>query len=77
MFVVGPEFFLVLAQLGTEGNILTKFQKHPTSGLGGDAITRYVYRRTVGRTDGQTFPDRKKSSCGLRPEELMISKKGP
>ena len=27
MFVDGPEFFLVLAQLGTEGNILTKFKK--------------------------------------------------
>ena len=54
MFVDGPEFFLVLAQLGTEGNILTKFQKNPTSGPGGDAITRYVYRRTVGRTDGLT-----------------------
>ena len=49
-FVDGPEFFLVHAQLDTEGNILTKFQKNPTSGLGGDAITRNVYRRTVGRT---------------------------
>ena len=27
MFVDGPEFFLVLAQLDTEGNILTKLQK--------------------------------------------------
>ena len=27
MFVDGPEFFLILAQLGTEGNILTKFKK--------------------------------------------------
>ena len=27
MFVDGPEFFLVLAQLDTEGNILTEFQK--------------------------------------------------
>ena len=26
MFVDGPEFFLVLAQLGTEGNIPTKFK---------------------------------------------------
>ena len=49
MFVDGPEFFLVLAQLDTEGNILTKLQTNPTSGLGGDAITRNVYRRTVGR----------------------------
>ena len=53
MFVDGPEFFLVLAQLGTEGNILTEFQKHPASGFGGDAITRNVYKRTVGRTDGR------------------------
>ena len=68
MFVDGPEFFLILAQLDTEGNILTKFKNSPTSGLG-DAIIRNVYRRTVGRTDGQ---DCKK----LRPEELIISKKG-
>ena len=27
MFVDGPEFFLVLAQLDIEGNILTKFKK--------------------------------------------------
>ena len=27
MFVDGPEFFLVLAQQDTEGNILTKFKK--------------------------------------------------
>ena len=47
------EFILVLAQLGTEWNILTKFKKNPTSGLGGDAITRNVYRRTVGRPDGR------------------------
>ena len=26
MFVDAPEFFLVLAQLDTEGNILTKFK---------------------------------------------------
>ena len=50
MFVDGPEFFLVLAQQDTEGNILTKFKKK-TSGIGGDAITKNVYRRTVGRTD--------------------------
>ena len=53
MFVDGPEFFLVLAQLDTEGNILTKFKNDPTSGLGGDAITRNVYRRTIGRTEGR------------------------
>ena len=28
MFVDGPEFFFILAQLGTEGNILTKFKKN-------------------------------------------------
>ena len=28
MFVDGPEFFLVLAQLDTEGNILTKLKKN-------------------------------------------------
>ena len=28
-----------------------------------------------GRTNAGEFPDRKKSSSGLRPEELMISKK--
>ena len=51
MFVDGPEFFMVLAQLDTEENILTMFQKHPTSGIGGDAITRNVYRRKFGRTE--------------------------
>ena len=50
MFVDGPEFLLVLAQQDTEGNILTSFKRNPTSGLGGDAITNDVYRRTVGRT---------------------------
>ena len=44
MFVDGLEFFSILAQLDTEGNILTKFQKHPTS-------RRNVYRLTVGRTE--------------------------
>ena len=39
MFVDGPELFSVLAQLDIEENILTDFQKHPPSGLGGDAIT--------------------------------------
>ena len=29
MFVDGPEFFLVLAQQDTEGNILTKFKIRP------------------------------------------------
>ena len=70
MFVDGSEFVLVLAQIDTEENFLTKFQT-PTSGLGGDAITRNVYRRTVGRTDGE-FTDRQKSSSGLRPKELLI-----
>ena len=54
MFVDGPEFVLVLAQLSTKGNILTKLKNNPTSGLGGDPITRNVYRRTVGRTDEGT-----------------------
>ena len=53
MCVDGPEFFFVCAQLDTKGNILTKFQKHPTSGLGGDAVTKNVYRRTVGLTDAR------------------------
>ena len=51
MFADRPEFCLELAQLDTEGNILNKFHKNPTGGLGGDAIARNVYRRTVGRTD--------------------------
>ena len=51
MFVDGLEFFLVLAKLDTEGNILTKFQKHPTSGLGGDA--------TVGLTPESSQTQRK------------------
>ena len=73
MFVDGPEFFLVLAQLDIEENILiTKFHNNPTSGLGGDAITRNVYRRTIGRTDAGEFADRKKSSSLLRPEERII-----
>ena len=63
MFVDGLEFFLVLAQLDTEGNILIKFQKHPTSGFGGNAITRNV---SDGQLDGQTdageFLDSKKKS---------------
>ena len=29
------------------------------------------------RADAGEFSDRKKSSSGLRPEELIISKKGP
>ena len=54
----GPESFLVLEYLDIEGNILTKFQKNPTSGLGGDAITRNVYGRTVGLTDGRQIVPR-------------------
>ena len=69
-FVDGPEFCLVLAQLDAEGNILTKFQNNPTSGLGGDAITKNVYSWTE-QTDAGEFPDRQKSSSGLRPEELL------
>ena len=69
MFDDGPEFFLVLTQLDTEGNILTKFlKKKTTSGLGGDAITRNVYRRTDGRRRVH------------RPYEKLLwttSKKGP
>ena len=49
MFVDGPEFFLVLAQLDTEGNSV-QVLKNPTSGLVGDAITSNLYRRTVWRT---------------------------
>ena len=64
MFVDGPEFVLVLAQLDTEGNILTKFKKKSTSGLGGDAITRNVYRRKVGRTE-------------LTPESSQTVRKAP
>ena len=64
MFVDGLEFFLVLAQLDTEGNIMTKFPKNPTSCLGGDAITRNVYRRTVGRIDGRRR--------GHRPYEKLL-----
>ena len=71
----GILFGTILAQLDTEGNILTKFNKNPTSGLGGDAITRNVYRRTVRRTDAGELPDLKKSSCGLRLQELKISKR--
>ena len=74
MFVDGPEFFLVLAQLDTEGNILTKFQINPTSGLGGDAITKNVYSWTE-KTDAGEFPDCQKSSSGLRPEELILSRR--
>ena len=31
--------FMILAQLDIEGNIVTMIEKHPTSGLGGDAMT--------------------------------------
>ena len=41
----GPEFVLILVQLDTEGNILTKFKKSPTSGLGGD--NSWTDRRTL------------------------------
>ena len=55
MFVDGPEFVLVLAQLDTEGNILSKFKKTPTSGLVGDAITRNADGlQTDIWTDGRT-----------------------
>ena len=55
--------FLILAHLDTEGNILAKFLKNPTSGLGGDEIARTVYRRAVGRTtDAGEFPGRKATS---------------
>ena len=59
MFVDGPEFFGILAQLDTKGNILAKFRKHPTSGLGGDAMTRNVYRRTAGRMEKSSQTVRK------------------
>ena len=62
--------FVVLAQLDIEGNILTIFKKNPLSGLGGNAITRNVYRQTYGRTD-RSDPNYK-SSSGLCPEELII-----
>ena len=63
MFIDGPEFVLVHAQLDSEGNILVKFQTNPTSGFGGESITRNVSRRTVGGTEGRRrVPDRKKSS---------------
>ena len=39
LIVDGPEWFSILAQLDTEGNILTKFQKHPTSGLEQEMFT--------------------------------------
>ena len=60
----------------------------PTGGLGGplvprptvklstrDAMTRNVYRQLDGQTDAGEFPDRKKSSSGLRPEEIILSKR--
>ena len=74
MFVDGPECFLLPAQLDTEGNILTKFQKYSISGLGGDAITRMF---TDGQLDGQTdagdFTDRKKTTS----RRANNFKKGP
>ena len=73
MFVDGLEFVLVLAQLDTDENILTKFKTNPISGLGGEAITRNVYRRTVGRTDG-----RRRHSPTVRKALLDNNiKKGP
>ena len=67
MFVDGPDFFSVLAQLDIEGNILTKFfKKNPASDLGGDAITRKCLqtggktdRLTNGETDAGEFPFRR------------------
>ena len=75
MFVSGPEFFLVLAQLDTKGNILTKFQNNPTSGLGGDAITRNVYRRTVGRTPESSQTVRKAPLDYF--QKSLLYQKGP
>ena len=63
MFVDGPEFFLVLAQLDTEGSILTQLKKSD----------QWTWRRcdnkkclqtnswTDGQTDAGEFPDRKTS----------------
>ena len=67
MFVDGPEYFLVLAQLDTEGNILTEFKKKSN---------QWSWRRCDNKkclqTDAGEFPDRKKKSSGRRPEELII-----
>ena len=48
-------------------NILTKFQKNPTSGLGREMFTD---RQLDGQTDAGEFPRRKKSSSGL--QELIM-----
>ena len=65
MFVDGPELFSVLAQFDIERNILTKFKKHPPSGLGGDAITRkclQIYGKTDRRTNRRRRDPPQKSS---------------
>ena len=73
MFIDGPEFVLVHAQLDTEGNIPVKFQTNPTSYLGGESIKRMFPDGHLDRqTDAGEFPDRKKSSSELH-EELIIS----
>ena len=78
MYVDGPEFFLVFAQLGTEGNILTKFKNKSEQWSWRRSDNKKCLQTdswTDRRGDAGEFPDRKKISSGLRPEELMISKR--
>ena len=50
-------FFFVLAQLGIEGDILTKIKKYPTSGLRGDAIISLSMGRFTKSEPGTKWPN--------------------
>ena len=63
MFVDGPEFFLVLAQLDTEGNILTKFKKKSN---------QWSWRRCHNKKCLQTD-----SWTGQTPESFKTVRKAP
>ena len=64
MFVDGPEFFLVLAQLGTKGNILTKFKKQSDQWSWKGCDNKKCLQTnswTDRRGNAGEFPDRKKA----------------
>ena len=77
MFVDGSEFVLVLAQLDAEGNNLTKFKKKSDQWSWRKCDNKKCLK-TDSWTDRRTpesFSDRKNSPSGLRPEELIMSKR--
>ena len=77
MFVEGPEFFFVLAQLDPEGNMMAKLKKNIRPVILEEMQQQEMFtdRQLDGQTDTGKFPGHKKSSSGLRPEELMNIKR--